>query len=82
MPQHSCFFFINCLKMGGFSLLLFQIFMTFLCEYRKAMPRVCPALVPTCRVPQLLPHVQAEHSWGQVVYSKFLAPATSVNGFC
>lgn len=46
------------------------------------MPRVCPALVPTCRVPRVLPRVQAEHSWGQVVYSKFLAPATAVNGFC
>lgn len=79
----SCFFFINCLKMGGFSLLLFQFFMTFrVSRGRSRVPRVCPDLVPTCRVPQLLPHVQAEHSWGQGVYSKFLAPATSVTGFC
>lgn len=31
------FFFINCLKMGGFSLLLFQIFMTFC----VSMGRLC-----------------------------------------
>lgn len=66
------------LENGRFLSSAFSNFHDFLCEYGKGMPRVCPA----CRVPQLLPRVQAEHSWGQVVYSKFLAPATSVSGFC